>query len=193
MACEKHPLRETAETSPAQQRAQGQEGAGPPSTFAELYCRLHPQVYRRVLRQVKDAEEARDITQEAFAVLARHFHRLGNDLEASMLLYRVAKCKAIDQRRRKTRWSTRMNQVSMASEAQETTGPSEAERIEAAIDLALLARGAPPKARQAALLRFVEEYSLADVGTRLGVCSRTVERLLAKFVEVVRKRSARFS
>lgn len=66
-------------------------------------------------------------------------------------------------------------------------------RVEAALDLALLARGASARALEAAWLRFVEERTLADAGTRLGVCPRTVERLLKRLVERVHKRDARMS
>jgi len=165
-----------------------------PLDLTEMYRRLQPLVYQRVRRQVKDSDEAKDITQEAFIVLLRHLRRLGNnESQALPLLNRIATCKVIDHCRRKKRWSNRLAWGFAADEEQEAAGERETHRVEAARELALLTRGASPKALEAALLRLVEERSLADAGLHLGVSPRTVERLVKNFVGRVHKRSARLT
>jgi RNA polymerase sigma factor (sigma-70 family) len=162
--------------------------------LSALYSRLHPLVYRRVLRHVTDPDEAQDLTQEAFLVLMRHLNRVGgSELEVLLFLYRASTCKVIDRARRKRRWSARLAWGFAGAATHEEAGERELHRVEAALDLAMLARGASARALEAAWLRFVEERTLADAGTRLGVCPRTVERLLKRLVERVHKREARMS
>jgi RNA polymerase sigma factor (sigma-70 family) len=166
----------------------------PPLNLADLYRRLHPLVYQRALRQVRDSDEAKDVTQEAFIVLMRHLNRMeGCEQKALLFLYRAATCKVIDRGRRKKRWANRLAWGFAEDTLQEAAGAREVQHIEAALELAQLARGASPRSLEAARLRFVEERTLTDAGNKLGVSPRTVERLSKRFVERVHKRSARLS
>jgi len=170
-----------------------EELAVPEARVVALYRRWGISVYRRALRLLGDPEEALDVTQESFLSLFQRLGRVENEAAALGLLYQTATFQAVDRLRRQSRWSSRLARFMrpVSDEEDEEAHEREMRQVEAALDLALLTRGESSKALEAALLHFVEGYTLVEVGERLTVSGRTVERMLERLRERVRKRGAR--
>jgi RNA polymerase sigma-70 factor (ECF subfamily) len=167
--------------------------------LADLYRAYGPSLYRRAWALTRDAEEATDITQDAFL----NFMKLGESLrgEASpfTLLYQFVTHRAVDRLRRRARWTgnlalpedeepeTAERRLDMATLDEGGLG-----QVEAAQDLALLTQGEEPQVLTAAFLYFVEGHSAEQVGQVLNLPRKTVEKTLKQFMKRARARQARF-
>lgn len=159
---------------------------------AALYRRFGPVVHARAWSLLNDKEEAWEVTQETFVVFVEKFERLKNESEAFALLYRIASNQAITRLRERARRSKRLAQGLAADARQGGTSEHEVRRVESALELALLTRGESPQSITVALLHFVDDCTVTEVGDALDLSRRTVRRLLDRFVARARKRSTRF-
>jgi RNA polymerase sigma-70 factor (ECF subfamily) len=166
--------------------------------LADLYRRYGPAIHRRALALVKEAEEAVDITQDTFLAYMRGEASLRGEASAFTVLYQIATHKAVDRLRRKARWT---GSLALREEDEEeaeqrleaaTAHEGDVHRVEAAQDLALLTQGEEPQVLTAAFLYHVEGYSTEEVAQTLDLSRKTVSKLLVRFTERARKRSARF-
>lgn len=168
---------------------------GSPSPhITDLYGRFGASIYRRALFLLRDTDEARDVTQDAFVSLVEQGGRLEATPVTASLLHQVATCLAIDRLRRRSRWSGPFPSEEEAPGTEPEREPShkgDQGRIEAAKDLALLTRGESPRTLSVAVLHFVDGHSLTEVGALLDLSPKTVRHLLERFVARARKRSSR--
>jgi len=166
--------------------------------LTELYRRFGPAVHRRALFLLGDKDEARDVTQDTFLAYMRGEANLRGAAAPFTVLYQIATHKAVDRLRRRSRWNGRLGSLDV-EEDEDSARRAEAasahtgglERVEALQDLALLTQGESPQALTAALLYFVEEHTLEEVGEVLDLTRKTVSKLLQQFSERARKRGAR--
>jgi len=175
------------------------EGNDMPERVEELYRRFGPALHRRALSLTRDAEEALDITQDTFLAFVKEPDLLRGEASAFTVLYQICTFKAVDRLRRRARWSGRLGELTVEEDApaQHEAEVASAhggglEQVEAAQDLALLTQGEKPRTLTAALLYFVEGYSMEEIGEVLGLTRKTVGRLLEEFATRARKRGARF-
>lgn len=181
-------------------RSPGREaGRVEPAPVEELYRRYGPAVHRRALSLTRDAEEARDITQDTFLAFVKEPGLLRGEASAFTVLYQIATFKSVDRLRRRARWTGRLGELSVDEDGQEAREAERdsahkggLERVEAAQDLALLTQGEEPRTLTAALLYFVEGYTMDEVGQVLGLSRKTVGKVLGDFATRARKRGARF-
>src|SRR5688572_33486219 len=86
---------------------------GSEAAFVALVKRYVDLVYSAAWRQVGDREQARDVTQAVFVILARKAGSLGANIILSGWLYRTARFVALEavraEKRRKARESTMTN------------------------------------------------------------------------------------
>ncbi len=167
--------------------------------LADLYSRYGPAIHRRALSITRDDQEALDVTQETFLAFMRSQSTLRGEAAPFTVLYQIATNQALDRVRRRARWSGVMGTLEVSEDddadpggdipAPETGGAS---RVEASMDLALLTHGEKPEAITSAYLYFVEGYTTDEIGEVLDLSRKTVGKLLARFAERARKRSARF-
>lgn len=173
---------------------------GEPPRVEELYRRFGPALHRRALSLTRDAEEALDITQDTFLAFVKEPDLLRGEASAFTVLYQICTFKAVDQLRRRARWSGRLGELTVQKDDEPVQREAEVasahggglEQVEAAQDLALLTQGEKPRTLTAALLYFVEGYSMEEIGEVLGLTRKTVGRLLEEFATRARKRGARF-
>jgi RNA polymerase sigma factor (sigma-70 family) len=172
----------------------GSEG----QNLAELYKRFGPGVHRRAVSITRDEQEALDVTQETFLAYMRAMPKLRGDAAPFTVLYSIATNLALDRVRRRARWSGILGSLSGPGDDDEdpvAAVPSPdaggVPRTEAAMDLALLTQGEKPDAVTAAFLYFVEGYTTDEIGRSLDLSRKTVGRLLVRFAERAKKRSAR--
>ena len=75
--------------------------AGQAKAYEDLLARYHKPVHYLVLRMVKNAADAEDLTQETFAKAFRHLARFTPDFAFSTWLFRIATNHTLDFFRRK--------------------------------------------------------------------------------------------
>lgn len=159
---------------------------------ADLYRRFGPVVYERARSLLNDKEEAWEVTQETFVVFVEKFERVKSESKAFALLYGIASKLAITRLRKRVLWSKRLAQGFAMDSRQGGSNENEVRRVENAQELALLTRGESRQSMTVALLHFVDDCTVTEVGDALDLSRRTVRRLLDRFVARAQKRSTRF-
>lgn len=156
--------------------------AGGAAAHREFLRRYKASVFRLIQNHIGDADEAMDLTQEAFVAAFAAIGRYDGDRPFRVWIARIALNKCRDwARRRKVRafFARALPLESAHHVASDVPAPDMA-----AADRAELARvrGAmaslPPRLREVLLLRGVEEMSQAEAAEALGVSEKTVETRL---------------
>ena len=150
---------------------------GDESAFDALYFRYRDWVLRLAHRFTGHGDDALDVLQETFAYVFRKFP--GFRLTASMttFLYPVVKNLSIAARRKRTRMlldpEAGRDEADGAGPVQ-PAGTGAAERG----DLQVLLAGLNEGQREALLMRFVDDMSLAEIAAALGIPEGTVKSRL---------------
>jgi RNA polymerase sigma-70 factor, ECF subfamily len=142
------------------------------NSFERLYRRHRRDVYGAVLRDVRDPEEAEDVTQIAFLNAYRAMSRGEEPKKPRAWLVTIARNVV---RRRYRAMATRPQEVSLdpevAAAVMDVDGPTAGE-IAAAI------RKLPTNQRAAILLREIQGRSYAEIAKELGLSLAAVETLI---------------
>ena len=154
--------------------------------FDALYRRHKDFVLRVATRFVPDTDSALDVLQETFLYLLRRFPPTGTgvDLTAKLttLLYPVAKNIALTAQRRTRRFPA------AAVAPDELPAPAAAETSSA--DLGALFATLPIGQREALMLRFVDDLSLAEIAQTLDIPLGTVKSRLHLGIATLKSRGA---
>jgi RNA polymerase sigma-70 factor (ECF subfamily) len=174
-------------------------GAEARKLFVEgLYRRFGPAVYRRAFGLLRNAEDASDVMQDAFLAFLKNERFLRGEASPYTVLYQIATYKALDLLRRRARWSGALS--SLGSEDDEgtehplelaTAHTGSMARVDALNHLVMLTSNASPRALMAAVLYFVEGYTLKEVGETLHLSRRKTTRLLRQLAEHMRRCATR--
>ena len=148
----------------------------------ELLRRYKAGVYRLIVKQVGDADEAMDLTQETFVAGFSALHRYDGDRPFRTWIARIAlnKCRDWARRRRVRGFFSRALPLESAhnvasdipSPDAEAADKRELARVRGAIDRL------PQNLREVLLLRGVDEVSQAEAAVILRVSEKTVETRL---------------
>jgi RNA polymerase sigma-70 factor, ECF subfamily len=171
--------------------------AGEMDAFAELVHQYQPMVYSVIRRMVRDEEEARDITQETFLKIYRHFARFRGESSLKTWVFRVA----INQAHNSERWWRRRRR-------DETSSLDEPEAERGALGARLVSRSETPEAqalaherrrqleralaglkpdfRVAVILRDIEGLAYEEIAAILEVSVGTVKSRIARGRETLR-------
>ena len=154
--------------------------------FTEIVNRHVNLVYSAALRQVREPELARDVTQLVFANLARQAKSLKPKGTLAGWLYRDASFTSRDVlRRERRRFAREQEAVAMQDVDMSHDWP----RIRPRLDAALGQLGQTD--RDALLLRFFEQRSLKDIGSALGMGEDTARKRVSRALEKLRTLLAR--
>jgi len=148
--------------------------------LAALFDAHHGALYRLARRMVADAEEARDLAQEAFLRAARSAHSVPtDDAGARAWLMRVVVNLCRDRRRRLAVRRRAAESVLRpdAAEASPESGPESRAVARTAVQAALAAL--PPRRRAVVVLHELDERPVAEVARLLGIARVTVRWHLA--------------
>ncbi|HLL06222.1 MAG TPA: sigma-70 family RNA polymerase sigma factor [Myxococcaceae bacterium] len=162
-----------------------------------MYRRFGPAINRRARSMLRDDEEALDVTQDTFLDFMRGAASLRGQASAFTVLYQIATHKAVDRLRKSSRWSGVLGSLEVQEESPEpsaawtTSHQGGLPRVEALRDLAILTEGEAPEVLTAAVLYFVEGYTLDEVAQTLDLSRKTLSTLLRQFADRARQRSLR--
>ncbi|MEZ6189309.1 MAG: sigma-70 family RNA polymerase sigma factor [Planctomycetota bacterium] len=162
--------------------------AGDREAFARL-VEVHREVaYRTAFWILRDADDAMDVTQEAFLRAYRSLNRFAERSSFRTWLRRIATNAALDRRQRRLREPELPEDLEPAAR-----GPSASERLAQAETRALVREAIdalPPASRAAVVLRDVHGLSYAEIAETLKIPKGTVMSRIHKGRQILRRRLA---
>src|ERR1035437_5790516 len=151
------------------------------AAFETLVTRRVGFVYAAALRQVRDPHLAEEITQAVFIILAQKAGRISDKTILCGWLFKTTRYAAIAQTRDLVKRQRRELEIFMQTEIQSTTPDPFWEQMSPLLAEALATLGETD--RQAVLLRFFENKSLAEVGSHLGTGEDTARKRVSRALE----------
>ena len=155
------------------------------AAFAELVKRYIGLVYCVAFRKTGNPQHAEDITQAVFIILARKAASLGAKTVLPGWLYSTARLTAANFHRAEMRRIRREQEAFMQSTIEESALDALWREVSPLLEDAMAGMGAND--RDAIVLRFFQNRSLADVGTALGVSERTAQKRVNRALEKMRR------
>ena len=158
---------------------------GSEAAFAELVSRRIGFVYSASLRQVRDPHLAEEVTQAVFVILAQKAGRISEKTILTGWFFRTTRFAALAQIRAEAKGSSRTailgKELQMQTENSSVVPDEIWSQMSPLLDEALAALG--EKDRQAVLLRFFENKSLAEIGNALGLGEDTARKRVSRALE----------
>lgn len=158
--------------------------------FATLVSRYVNLVYSAALRQLGDHHRAEEATQAVFIVLANKAHAIGPKVLLGGWLLQTTSyaarnlLRANKRRNRHERKAAQMNPMIENDHASAQAW----EQIAPLLDEGI--RKLPAKARDAIILRYLEERSSEEVAQRLGISDQAARQRVSRAVELLREHFA---
>ena len=151
----------------------------PAHAFELLYASYKGRLYSFLLRMTSDPDLADDLTHDVFAKALKVLPTLTNEHRVLPWLYRVANNAAIDQLRRKARFSW-LRIGSLHGTAREPHAADAHERIPEQAHVQSVLRTLPPENSAALLLHALEGYSYKEIAEIQGVSLTAVRSRIAR-------------
>ncbi|HEX3175161.1 MAG TPA: sigma-70 family RNA polymerase sigma factor [Methylomirabilota bacterium] len=169
--------------------------AGEEAAFDRLVERYQGRAYRLAWSLLRDPEDARDLSQEAFLRVYQSASRFRGDARFSTWFYRILVNLCLDHRRRGRWWQRtvtrgRDDDDEALVDRQPATGPEPGERLSEEQIMTQVwdaVRRLSPQQRAAVVLSVQEEMSTADIAAVLECAEPTVRVHLHRAVQALRR------
>ncbi|HEX7577540.1 MAG TPA: sigma-70 family RNA polymerase sigma factor, partial [Verrucomicrobiae bacterium] len=158
---------------------------GSEDAFAALVQRHIALVHSVALRHTANAQHAQDITQAVFVILARKAGTLGRRTVLPGWLYHTARLTAANFQRAETRRVRREQEAFMQSKLEESPTDNLWRELSPQLDEAMAGLGTSE--RDALVLRYFQNKSMAEVGKFLGLEENTAQKRVGRALEKLRK------
>lgn len=170
---------------------------GEASAFDVLYERHKEYVGALALRFAGNPDDALDVLQETFSYVARKAGAGRFELTAAMttFLYPVVKNTAIAIRKKRRREPNVSEETMAAAPSSGDPGAINGGGVEdPRSELSIVLSGLPETHREVILLRFVDDFSLEEIASTLGIPIGTVKSRLHHAIAALREdpRAARY-
>lgn len=161
--------------------------SGDADVFRELFLEFQPRLYHFLWLKLRSVELAEDLTQETFIRLWNARQHLKPNTNLEIYLFRIASNLATDSlrksERRKTVHGVDFDKMTAADSSDQQLEFRQLARIIDAILPTL-----PDGPRTAFILNRYEELSYKEVAAIMGVSIKTIEKHIAKALEVIQKK-----
>jgi RNA polymerase sigma-70 factor, ECF subfamily len=157
-------------------------GRGDARAFRALVDATGDRLYRLALRMTGDADDARDVVQDAYVQAHRALSKghWKGESKVETWLYRIVLNTAINHRRGRGRRAALLGQEQAPSPTPER-GAEIARLMEGVLSL-------PPEQRAVVVLKELEGHTSAEIGTMLGCTEGAVEQRLLRARANLRRR-----
>ena len=146
--------------------------------FDAIYYRHRDWVARLALRFTGRDEDALDVLQETFAYFFRKFPGFVLSAKLTTFLYPVVRNLSIAARKRRRREFNEEELIEPHVPPEAVGGGRE--------ELAVVLKSLPGGQREVVLMRFVDDMSLAEIGSALGIPEGTVKSRLHHALKALR-------
>ena len=157
---------------------------GSEEAFAALVQRHIALVHSVALRHTANAQHAQDITQAVFVILARKAGTLGRRTVLPGWLYHTARLTAANLQRAETSRVRREQEAFMQSQLEESVNDALWRELSPQLDEAMAGLGTSE--RDALVLRYFQNKSMAEVGKFLGLAENTAQKRVSRALEKLR-------
>jgi RNA polymerase sigma factor (sigma-70 family) len=157
---------------------------GSEEAFAALVQRHIALVHSVALRHTANAQHAQDITQAVFVILARKAGSLGRRTVLPGWLYHTARLTAANLQRAETSRVRREQEAFMQSQFEESVNDALWRELSPQLDEAMAGLGTSE--RDALVLRYFQNQSMAEVGKFLGLAKNTAQKRVSRALEKLR-------
>ena len=157
---------------------------GSEEAFAALVQRHIALVHSVALRHTANAQHAQDITQAVFVILARKAGTLGRKTVLPGWLYHTSRLTAANLQRAETSRVRREQEAFMQSQLEEPATDALWRELSPRLDEAMAGLGASE--RDALVLRYFQNKSMAEVGKFLGLAENTAQKRVSRALEKLR-------
>ena len=173
--------------------------SGDTEAFGALVDRNRRAVFRAALAALRSPDEAEDVAQDTFVTAFQKLGHFRGDAAFRTWLLAIAWRKAIDRRKRLTRWFHRLAPHHDEGQESDMTGrlPSHAPSQEDALVSADLQRriktliaSLPPKLRDALLLAGSGEHSYEEIAAMLKIPTGTLKWRVSEARRVLKQKLA---
>ena len=155
------------------------------AAFAELVERHIGLVYSTALRKTDNPQNAEDITQAVFIILARKASSLSPKTVLPGWLYHTARLTSANLLRAELRRIRREQETFMQSTINESAPDALWRELSPLLEDAMAGLGA--RDRDAIVLRYFQNRSLAEVGAALGASENAAKMRVSRALEKLRK------
>ncbi|MBC7528977.1 MAG: sigma-70 family RNA polymerase sigma factor [Chthonomonadaceae bacterium] len=169
--------------------AEGGAGNGAERAFTELGRRYTRLVYATCLRELQDRALAEDASQTVFLLLSRKAASLQKQESPAGWLFTTSRFVSQNLRRQETRRKAYEEKAMTESPVQDTPENHLWNLIEPHLNDAL--ESLKPSDREAILLRFFEEKTLAETGALLNLSENTARMKINRAIEKLRTHLAK--
>ncbi|MEX0882182.1 MAG: sigma-70 family RNA polymerase sigma factor [Cyclobacteriaceae bacterium] len=162
--------------------------------YANLMKRYKKAVYFMILKMIRDADDAEDLTMEAFAKAFRNLHKFKKDYTFSTWLFRIATNNAIDFIRKKKLKTMSLNNtltddggnaVNIDVEDDDNNPQDEFIKTQRKEMVRIFVDKLPAKYRKLVKLRYFDELSYDEIAVELNKPLGTVKAQLHRSRELL--------